>query len=131
MSQLCCVVLCLLAAGVDESAKATDVAKLRAEEAIKVAKQHAMEYDIYVDEDRKKKLTLHPNPVLRWTNPVPQETNAPPAELYGGVFIWTLNGRPEVIASIFKWYAPYKNVSHELQSLSLRKVVAFRASRQE
>ncbi len=131
MSQFFCFVLCLLAVDVDESEKATDVAKRRSDEAIKVAKKHAMEYDIYIDEDRKKKLTLHSKPVLRWTNPVPQETDAPSAEVYGGIFIWTFNGRPEVIASIFKWYSPYKHVSHELQSLSLRKVEAFRGSRLE
>ena len=56
-------------------------------------------------------LKLHPKPLLRWNNPVS-------GEIYGDVYIWTLDGRPEVIASIYKWFTPLTHLSAELQSLS-------------
>lgn len=56
-------------------------------------------------------LVLKPEPLLRWSNPVS-------GEVYGDVYIWTLDGRPEVIASIFKWFSPHTHMSGEFQSLS-------------
>jgi hypothetical protein len=107
-----------------------NVAKKRAEESIKLAKQHAAEYELYSDTARKMKLMLVHQPILRWTNPVPQEAGTPTPEVYGGVFIWTFDGRPEVIASIHKWYSPYRRVSHEFHSLSSKRIIGLRGGRQ-
>jgi hypothetical protein len=104
------------------------LAKRRADEAVRIAQKHAEQYDVYSDPDRKTRLVLHARPVLRWTNPVPQETGGAPPEVYGGVFVWTLNKRPLVVASIFKWYSPYTHVDHELLSLSSGRVIADRDS---
>lgn len=110
----------------ESSADDKQIAKQRADAAIVLAQRHAAEYVMFAGADRKTKLKLHPQPILRWTNPVPQDADDDLAEVYGGVFIWTLDGRPEVVASIFKWYSPFKHVSHELQSLSLNNVIAER-----
>ena len=104
------------------------LAKRRADESVALAQKHAEEYDVYANPDRKARLVLYARPVLRWTNPVPQETGDAPPEVYGGVFIWTLNKRPHVVASIFKWYSPYTHVDHELLSLSSGRVIADRDS---
>jgi len=79
------IMLCLLAFAAEESSKSGDEATERARLAIEIAKRHAGDYEIFVNQDRSKKLVLHPEPLHRWTNLVPQETNAPSAEVYGGV----------------------------------------------
>ena len=43
---------------------------------------------------------LKPDPVLKWSNPIA-------GEVYGDVFVWTSKGRPEVVASLHKWYSPH------------------------
>jgi hypothetical protein len=54
------------------------------------AKQ-AAEYELFLDEERKQRLELVPQPVLTWTN----------ADGYlGSVFVWTSQGRPEVIGCV-------------------------------
>lgn len=59
-------------------------------------------------------LELHPKPLLNWTNPSNHQ---------GLVFYWTLDGRPEVIGSLFK-YTPNnspreKHAFHSLSELPL------------
>lgn len=49
--------------------------------------------------------------ILRWSNPS-QGT------LFGDVYIWTTDGRPEAVASVLKHYSPYTHMSAEFQSLS-------------
>jgi hypothetical protein len=61
-------------------------------------KRAAAEYTFYLEVGSRAPLRLHPEPVLRWTNPVRGTTD-------GAVFIWTLNGRPEVAVGIYKWYS--------------------------
>lgn len=50
-------------------------------------------------------------PVLHWANPVA-------GKLFGEVYVWTHEGRPEVICSIYKWFDPFTHARIELQSLS-------------
>jgi hypothetical protein len=59
----------------------------------------------------ERPLTMHPTPVLKWSNPLH-------GEVYGDVYIWTAKGRPEVIGSLYKWYRPYHHTSIEFHSLS-------------
>ena len=80
------------------------LAKQRADTAIKLGQEHAAEYEIYRDQHRDAEFKLHPTAVFRFTNPVAQETGARPQEIYGGVFLWINQGRPEVVVSIFKVY---------------------------
>ncbi|MCA9135618.1 MAG: hypothetical protein KDB00_02635 [Planctomycetales bacterium] len=72
----------------------------------------ASEYSIAAD---GKPLQLRKESVLTWTNPLV-------GEIYGGVYVWTLEGRPLAIASIYKWYRPHTHSSHEFQSLTTTKL---------
>src|ERR1700721_2703026 len=60
------------------------------------AKQEAASYTIRL-EGSDRPLTLHPEPVLMWSNPIM-------GEIYGDVFVWTADGRPEAVASIYRFY---------------------------
>jgi hypothetical protein len=64
-------------------------------------------------------LVLQPEPILKWTNPVI-------GSIYGDVFIWTENGRPEAVASIYKFYSPQTHRANEFHSLALGKVIGAR-----
>ena len=75
--------------------------------------RQAAEYEFFLDEDRQQRLELRKQPVLTWTN----------AENYmGSVFVWTYEGRPELIGCIGSRQAAAGEcfVFHELHSLSPR-----------
>lgn len=91
----------------DESAT-----EARASEAHRITLDAAARYEFEVATEPPRKLEFHPTPILRWSNPVV-------GEVYGNVFLWTLNGRPGVVGSIFQWLSPLTHGSHEFQSLTL------------
>jgi hypothetical protein len=49
--------------------------------------------------DETTALLLNPAPVLRWSNPTV-------GKVYGEVYLWTDNGRPVVVASLYRWFQP-------------------------
>lgn len=49
-------------------------------------------------------------PLARWSNP---EVGS----IHGAVFVWTRDDRPELIASMFKWFAPKSDCDGEFHSL--------------
>lgn len=103
------------------------LAKQRSDTSIKLGQEHAADYLIYRLERRDAEFKLHPAPVFKFTNPIPQEEGGRAQELYGGVFLFISQGRPEVAVSIFKVYSPGTPfVVHELTSLSGQRVVAER-----
>jgi len=108
----------------DENPPAPDpsVETARAREFLTLAKEDAAEYEIHL-RDNDRVLEGRAEPVLVWSNPVV-------GEVYGGVFLWTLNGRPELAASIYKWYSPHTHRTHEFQSLSTSGLTASRAGKQ-
>jgi hypothetical protein len=59
-------------------------------------KQSAARYRIATDNERPKDLVLTQEPVLRWTNPLRGTVG-------GAVFVWVADGRPEVVASIYRY----------------------------
>lgn len=72
--------------------------------------RQAAAYEFFLDPDRKQRLELRPQPLLTWTN----------ADNYlGNVFVWTLDGRPEVIGCIGSQQKADGQcaVFHELHSL--------------
>lgn len=72
-----------------------------------VMKRAAGNYDFRADGGNERTL-MHPEPILRWSNPVAEEEDA-------GLFLWTRQGRPEAAAQLFV----RKNLwMHEFQSLS-------------
>jgi hypothetical protein len=87
--------------------------KERAEIVLKLATERASHLELYLGEDRKTEMTLQPKSVLRWSNPVS-------TALYGEVFVWTINGRPQAIASMHKFFQPNRrHMSGEFHSLAL------------
>ena len=87
----------------------------RVNEALRVTTNAAKLYEFEVANTPSHRLVLHPNSILRWSNPVA-------GEVYGNVFVWTHNGRPEVIGSIFQWYSPNTHASHEFHSLTVHSL---------
>ncbi len=100
-----------------------DQAKARDVETLKLAKQVTAEYKFFGKTGRKTELVQKPESILRWSNPVS-------GSVFGEVFIWTDQGRPEVIASVYRYYSPRQFLAMELHSLSLKKIAAQRDGRQ-
>ncbi|HQU46771.1 MAG TPA: hypothetical protein PK867_28465 [Pirellulales bacterium] len=57
--------------------------------------REAQDFDISRHGDQREKLALRKEPVYVWTNPLVANGQ------YGAVYVWTWQGRPEVVASIF------------------------------
>ena len=72
----------------------------------------AERYELLLGPDRRR-LQFQKEPVLRWPNPT-RETPE------GATFVWTLDGRPEVIGCFWK----HGVVSFAFQSLSTSKLIA-------
>jgi hypothetical protein len=73
--------------------------------------REAAKYDFSLDEARQQALVLESKPVLTWTN----------VDRYiGSVFVWTWQGRPEIIGCIGSQQlaSGVSNVFHEFHSLS-------------
>lgn len=70
----------------------TPVAELEAKQILyPYYAQQAAEFELFLDDQRKQRLELVAQPVLTWTN----------AEGFlGSVFVWTFQGRPEVIGCV-------------------------------
>lgn len=110
------VLLVLGGAGQIPGSPAPDT-KAEAEAAGVAAKQLAGECDFRLDKGSNVKLRLAPGPALRWTNHLNRR-------FYGEVYLWTYEGRPEVVASINTIYAQTKQGTEaEFQSLSAGRPV--------
>jgi len=76
-------------------------------------KESAAKYDIRLNGEKKSKLNLVAEPVLRWNNPVSSVPD-------GSLFIWCgPDGRPELAAQVFIAAGTKDLWLHEFQSLSL------------
>lgn len=69
--------------------------------------------------ERAVELKLNSNPVLRWTNPAT-------GRIHGEIYVWTSEGRPEAVMSLYKGWEPAWGFCGEFQSLSLTKIAAQR-----
>lgn len=67
---------------------------------------------------------LHKQPLLRWSNPTA-------GSVHGEVFLWTVNERPAAIASIYRWYHPYKDSTVEFVSVSEQRLMASDEEKQQ
>lgn len=74
-------------------------------------------YRFEVEGPERRLLKFEPKPILDWSNP---ERNT----IYGASFVWTYEGRPEMIGSA---YGRYQYLRHEFQSLSTASIVAERS----
>jgi hypothetical protein len=92
--------------------------KVIVEEFRAFAKAEAARYTCRL-EGSDRPLRFHPESVLSWTDPVV-------GGVYGDVFIWTAEGRPEVVGSIYRFYAQDPHRGDAFESLSLGKLSAER-----
>lgn len=78
-----------------------------------VLKTEASDYKIRLQDDRKSVLTMHPEPVLAWVNPVRYQQQ-------GLVYVWTDQGKARAIGGVFTNYfsADRMYTTHEFHSLS-------------
>jgi hypothetical protein len=83
----------------------------RSADALKINTGAAKSYAFELAGEPRRELVLHPASLLRWSNPQA-------GEIYGAVFVWTYEGRPEVIGSLHQWYSPFTHGSHEFHSLA-------------
>ncbi len=84
------------------SEKATNAATFAATE--------ARRYEVRHSEKSTDKSQLVDKPLLRWSNPTD-------GEVHGSVFLWTSDGCPEAVASIYKFF-DREQINVELVSLS-------------
>jgi hypothetical protein len=89
----------------------------------RVVQAELPKWKMWTGADRKRELKLEPKSVLRWTNPGTQR-------VYGDVFVWTIDGRPEAVMSLFKVWDPPRGLHSEMQSLSLDEIAAERDGRE-
>src|SRR5262245_54099786 len=92
------------------------------EETTRLAEAELPNWKCWKGVDRKTELKLQPKSVLRWTNPEI-------GRVYGNVYLWTADGRPEVVMSLLKSWAPADDLHAEMHSLSLETLEAKRAGR--
>ena len=119
-----CLALTLSPVGQDDRATSKD-SRSRGEKLLALHTENAASYAIFRDAARTQRLELKREPIYRWSNP----TRSLGQE--GDVFLWTYQGRPEVIASIFSHPREGKQerrLCHELQSLSEKVLVVDRDS---
>lgn len=67
-------------------------------------------------EDDEGTIELHPESLLQWHNSVNQS-------VFGNIFVWTESGRPEAVASIYRFFSPKVEFAAEFQSLSLSPLI--------
>jgi hypothetical protein len=97
--------------GADPLAADASAEKSRQEEVSRIAAAQAKAMKLLSGESRTAQTRLHDEPLLRWSNPTA-------GSVYGEVFLWTLSDRPVAIASIYRWYHPFKDSTAELVSVS-------------
>jgi hypothetical protein len=91
----------------------------QAEESRQAAAEEVQKFAFALAGEGGAKLKLHETPVLRYTNPLR-------GDVHSAFYIWTLEGRPEVVASVSSWYTPRRYLGLAASSLSLGKVVGRR-----
>jgi hypothetical protein len=94
--------------------------KAEAAEASALAKKVVDGYVVEFEKAGKRvRLEREAEPVMRWTNHLGRR-------FYGDVYVWTLDGRPEVVASVNSIFTDRRATSSEIQSLSTGQPVLSR-----
>jgi hypothetical protein len=102
--------LLLLAAVLAADSSADEAAeKLRRAEVAKLAPAKAKQVEMLVGKE-KAKTKLHVEPLLRWSNPTA-------GSVHGEVYLWSHQGRPAAVASIYRWWHPHKDSTFEVVSV--------------
>jgi len=93
-----------------------DLEQKNLDTASRLTRSSASKYEMRIS-GSDKPLDLRAEPILKWSNPEI-------GQIYGNVFIWTNEGRPAVVGSLFKWFDPLTHMSHEFHSLSPGELTA-------
>jgi hypothetical protein len=93
----------------------------RAKVAFELVSKAADDFDIETRTATPAKLKRVETPLLRWSNPEA-------GSVHGAVFVWTVNDRPQLVASVFKWFSPQTALHAEVHSLSEQPLVAKRGT---
>src|SRR5687768_17036945 len=116
-----CVALSLLPLSVAEVRGEEETKEVKSAAAQWIAeRQEAFKSYTFQLGDDGDRLALESRSILNWSNP---ERSA----AKGGLFLWTYNGRPQLVACAFM---NREKVEHEFQSLAPLPIVAERDSRQ-
>lgn len=116
MTRLLMILLVAGAAVAQPPEKPGSINKAEAEESRAVAKERSAKLVFHPDKDAEMPLKLEPEPVFRWTEVLERR-------FYGDIFVWTNDGRPEVIASITCVFGPRNRMETEIHSLSTGRPV--------
>lgn len=106
----------------DEKPAASSQVETEAAETAQFARDEAGRWELFSEGTKRSKLELHPEPLLRWSNPAV-------GRVYGSVFVWTAGGRPVALASFYRWFSPYTQRTAEFVSLSAEPLSAERLHR--
>ena len=98
-------------AGTQAAEPSPDQEKAWSEQAARLALAEAQSYDIRLGGAEGPQLKLADKPALKWSN-------TDDATIHGSVLLWMHEGRPEAIASIFKFFTVKDEFSAELHSLA-------------
>lgn len=110
------IVLLATAIQAHSAAAQEETDRERAVETLEVGQMEAAQYSIRPAGDEVKPVELNRESLLRWHNSVNQS-------VFGNIFIWLKSGRPELVASIYRFYEPKVEFAAEFQSLSLAPLV--------
>lgn len=110
---LVCLLLATLAAD-DPAVSADDNARRAA--VARLAPAKAKQLEVLAGQEPVK-TALVEKPLLRWSNPTA-------GSVFGEVYLWTVSERPVAIASIYRWYHPFKDSTVEVVSLTEQPVQA-------
>src|SRR4051794_304855 len=104
----------VIAAAAFASAQATAQSRPSQEEQFQALNlADARKWEMFLDAARQKKIELVERPVFVWTNPTKNKGQ------HGAVYVWTHEGRPMVIGSIFvDCTIASQRIMHEFHSLS-------------
>src|SRR5262245_41700769 len=111
MSSAFLTAILLAAQPASQASPPSDSDRARQDEVARLAPAEAKRLEFLVGRDAPAKATLVAKPLLRWSNPTA-------GSVHGEVFLWTVERRPVAIASIYRWYHPFKDSTVECVSVS-------------
>lgn len=123
IGQTVLVFVSILFGAVSSSARADDDPAAESARVSKMTADELKNWVIRVGNDEGRPAKVGRDLVLRYSNPGV-------GRVYGDVYLFTVEGRPEVIVSIYKWFTPYTGFEAEMQSLSTSKLRGERDGRE-
>ena len=118
-----------------ETSTDKETEKAHSAEAIRLAKEEAPRWEFFLGEGEKTKAILRTEPLQRWSNALRGtehgENAIPDGIVFGDVYIWTHQGRPQVVMSIHTYMEPGRHTTRECHSLALDKLTGVRRRSQD